>query len=77
MPLTFGGGIRTMTDIQDRLFLGVDKVTLNRMAVTSADFVVRAVQNFGSQCITASVDYTVKDQKAFVHSPCLFLKKSI
>ena len=72
MPLTFGGGIRTMTDIQERLFLGVDKVTLNRMAVSSPEFIVRAVQNFGSQCITASVDYKVKNQRAFVHSPCLY-----
>jgi cyclase len=69
MPLTFGGGIRTLNDIRDRLFLGADKVTINTMADTSSHFVREAVEQFGSQCIVASVDYIINNGRAIVQKP--------
>lgn len=56
MPLTFGGRIRTLADIEARLAAGADKVTLNTGAFDDPDFVARAARRFGSQCIVASID---------------------
>ncbi len=56
MPLTVGGGIRTLDDIKDLLRAGTDKVSLNTSAVEDPDFVRRASERFGSQCIVVAID---------------------
>ena len=56
MPLTVGGGIRTLEDIRNLLRAGCDKVSINSAAVTDADFVRRAALRFGSQCIVVNID---------------------
>jgi len=56
MPLTFGGKIRTIADIEERLAAGADKVTLNTVALENPAFLQQAVRRFGSQCIVASID---------------------
>ncbi len=56
MPLTVGGGIRTTEDIRRLLLAGADKVSINTAAVKDPDFVRRAAEKFGSQCIVVSVD---------------------
>lgn len=56
MPLTFGGRIRSLTDIEQRLAAGADKVTLNTVAFDDPDLVQRSARRFGSQCIVASID---------------------
>ena len=56
MPLTFGGGIRTMDDIRQRLARGADKVTINTRAVQDPQFVDQAAGAFGSQAIVVSID---------------------
>lgn len=56
MPLTFGGRIRTIADIEDRLAAGADKVTLNSVALKDPEFLERAARRFGAQCIVASID---------------------
>ena len=56
MPLTFGGRICTIEDIEARLGAGADKVTLNTAAFDDPSFVERAARRFGSQCIVASID---------------------
>ncbi|HSR11041.1 MAG TPA: imidazole glycerol phosphate synthase subunit HisF [Thermodesulfobacteriota bacterium] len=56
MPLTVGGGIRTLEDIRELLKAGADKVSLNTAAVQDPDFVRRASETFGSQCIVVAVD---------------------
>lgn len=56
MPLTFGGGIRTIEDIRFRLSLGVDKVTLNTAALENPELVSEASRLFGAQCIVVSID---------------------
>jgi len=56
IPLTVGGGIRTVTDIQRMLNAGADKVGINTAAVSNPDFVREASERFGSQCIVISID---------------------
>ena len=56
MPLTVGGGVRTIEDIRRLLLAGADKVSINTAAVKDPDFVRRAAEKFGSQCIVVSVD---------------------
>ncbi|GAB6038252.1 hypothetical protein JCM15519_28110 [Fundidesulfovibrio butyratiphilus] len=56
IPLTFGGRVRTLEDIEKRLVGGADKVTLNTAAFDDPDLVERAAKRFGSQCVVVSVD---------------------
>ncbi len=56
MPLTVGGGVRAVEDIRKLLLAGADKVSINTAAVKDPDFVRRAAEKFGSQCIVVSVD---------------------
>jgi imidazole glycerol-phosphate synthase subunit HisF len=61
MPLTFGGGIRTIEDIRLRLAHGADKVTINTAAVERPEFVEEAAGVFGSQAIIVSIDAKARD----------------
>ncbi len=56
MPLTVGGGVRTVEDIRRLLLAGADKVSINTAAVIRPGFVREAAQKFGSQCIVAAID---------------------
>ena len=56
MPLTVGGGVRTVEDIRSLLLAGADKVSINTVAVARPEFVREAAQKFGSQCIVAAID---------------------
>src|SRR6188768_2288962 len=56
MPLTVGGGIRTIEDIRSLLNAGADKVSINSAACKNPDFVREAAQRFGSQCIVVNID---------------------
>jgi cyclase len=56
MPLTVGGGVRTVEDIRRLLLAGADKVSINTAAVSRPEFVREAAQKFGSQCIVAAID---------------------
>ncbi len=56
MPLTVGGGVRTLDDIRKLLLAGADKVSINTAAVKTPEFVRRAAEKFGSQCIVVSID---------------------
>ncbi|MAG93213.1 MAG: imidazole glycerol phosphate synthase subunit HisF [Planctomycetaceae bacterium] len=56
MPLTVGGGIRTLEDIRVLLSAGCDKVSINSAAVTDPEFVHEAARRFGSQCIVVNID---------------------
>jgi len=56
MPLTVGGGIRTVEDIRRMLNAGADKVSINTAAVHNPDFVQEAAQRFGSQCTVVAID---------------------
>jgi cyclase len=56
MPLTVGGGIRTIEDIRGLLNAGADKVSINSAACRNPDFVRQAAKRFGSQCIVVNID---------------------
>jgi cyclase len=56
MPLTVGGGIRTIDDIRDLLKAGADKVSINTAAVQHPEFVKQAAERFGTQCIVVAID---------------------
>ncbi|MBL4600406.1 MAG: imidazole glycerol phosphate synthase subunit HisF [Rhizobiaceae bacterium] len=56
IPLTVGGGIRTVDDIRRMLNAGADKVGINSAAVTNPEFVREAAEKFGSQCIVVAID---------------------
>lgn len=56
MPLTVGGGVRALDDIKALLRAGADKVSINTSAVEDPDFVRRASERFGSQCIVVAID---------------------
>ena len=56
MPLTVGGGVRTLSDIRRLLLAGADKVSINSGAVTRPEFVREAAQKYGDQCIVVSID---------------------
>jgi cyclase len=56
MPLTVGGGIRSLEDIRKLLKAGADKVSINTAAVNNPDFVRESAERFGSQCIVVAID---------------------
>lgn len=56
MPLTVGGGVRTVDDIRKLLLAGADKASINTAAVTRPEFVREAAEKFGSQCVTVAID---------------------
>ncbi len=67
MPLTVGGGIRSLEDIRALLNAGTDKVSINSAACRNPQFVRQAAKRFGSQCIVVNIDpkRVVKDGKEF------------
>jgi len=56
VPLTVGGGVRTIEDVRKLLLAGADKVSINTAAVNDPGFVKRASERFGSQCIVVAID---------------------
>jgi len=56
MPLTVGGGVRSVEDVRKLLLAGADKVGINTAAVTNPDLVREAANKFGSQCIVVAID---------------------
>ncbi len=56
MPLTVGGGVRTLDDIRNLLLAGADKASINTAAVSNRQFVREASEKFGAQCIVVAID---------------------
>ncbi|MDH5253907.1 MAG: imidazole glycerol phosphate synthase subunit HisF, partial [Nitrospira sp.] len=56
MPVTVGGGVRTVEDVRNLLNAGADKVSINTAAVERPEFVKEAAQRFGTQCIVVAID---------------------
>lgn len=63
MPLTVGGGIRTLKDIEALLHSGADRVSINTSAVERPEFVKEAALRFGSQCIVVAIDAKRKQEQ--------------
>lgn len=71
MPLTVGGGIRSVEDIKTLLRCGADKVAINSAAVEAPEIIREAARKFGSQCIVASIDAKKTPdgrREVFIHS---------
>jgi len=71
MPLTVGGGVRTLEDIRELLNSGADKVSINTQGVLEPNLLRQASRRFGSQCIVVSIDYRTLPNGArevFTHS---------
>lgn len=70
MPLTVGGGLRTVEDMHRMLLAGADKVSINSSAVSTPDLITAGAQKFGSQCIVVSIDakrVAPEQWQVFVH----------
>lgn len=69
MPLTVGGGIRTIEDVHNLLLAGADKVSINTAAVKDIRFVEQSAKRFGNQCIVVAIDAKKKDNswEVFTH----------
>jgi cyclase len=65
VPLTIGGGIRSVDDIARTLRAGADKVSINSAAVARPALLTEAARQFGSQCVVASID--AKDGQVYTH----------
>lgn len=66
MPLCVGGGVSTLNHFEDLLNVGADKISVNSILLENPEFVKQAADNFGSQCVVASIDYKSIDGKPFV-----------
>lgn len=64
MPLTVGGGVRTLDDIRALLNAGADKVSINTAAVQRPEFVKEAAERFGTQCIVVAIDAKCRGEEA-------------
>ena len=68
MPLTVGGGIRTVDDVRVLLQHGADKVSINTAAVHDPDFIDASADRFGSQCIVVAIDPKWMDEQYIVYT---------
>jgi len=59
VPLTIGGGIKSLDDIENLLKVGADKVCINSSAIKDMNFLEKAINKYGSQCVIISIDYKV------------------
>ena len=70
MPLTVGGGVRTVEDVRKLLLAGADKVSINTAAVERPEFVREAAEKFGNQCLVVAIDAQEvgpNDREIFTH----------
>jgi len=65
VPLTVGGGIRTIEDFKEILRAGADKVSINSAAVRDKELVARAADKFGNQCVVVAIDARRNDKGGF------------
>ena len=68
MPLSFGGGIRSMEDIDLRIRNGADKITMNAAVIENPQLIRDASEKYGAQCVVISVDYRMVENKPIVFS---------
>lgn len=76
MPLTIGGGIKNLEDIQKILNLGADKISINSKALEDPNFIAKAANRFGSQCIVCSIDVKRKGDKICIYDKGDLLEKN-
>jgi cyclase len=67
MPVSIGGGITSIEDINDLLQIGADKVVIKTAALKDPEFIINAVKHFGSQCIVVAVDFIKEADKLKIY----------
>ena len=67
MPITVGGKIKTLEDIEKRLKLGADKISINTKTLNDIGFIEKSSREFGSQCIVVSIDVKISHNNYFVY----------
>tara|TARA_Y100000741_G_C18250623_1_gene557160 strand:+ start:312 stop:1118 length:807 start_codon:yes stop_codon:yes gene_type:complete len=77
VPITVGGKIKSLKDIEDRLKLGADKVSLNSIAISNPEFIYEASKEFGAQCIVISIDAVASNKDYFVYDHVQSMKTNI
>lgn len=70
MPMTVGGGVKSVEDIRDLLAVGADKVAINTAAVETPELIRAGAQEFGAQCIVVSIDVTSANGAPQVATHC-------
>lgn len=68
VPLTIGGGVRTINHIHELLHSGADKIFINSNAIEAPSFITQAASVFGDQCIVVAVDVVYRNGKPFVYN---------
>jgi cyclase len=68
MPLTFGGGIRSLEDVDVRILSGADKIVMNSGALHSPKLIERTAEKYGAQCVVISIDYRIIEKVPVVFS---------
>lgn len=68
MPLTVGGGIKSIQDIQELLAKGADKIAINSYAIDNPSFIKEASNVFGAQCIVVSIDVIEKGNNFYIYN---------
>jgi cyclase len=68
MPLTVGGGVRTLEDVRRLLQVGADKVAVNSAAIENPDLIRQIAHRFGSQCVVVSIDYRQSGGRSEVYT---------
>ena len=72
IPLTVGGGIKSIENIKDSLMAGADKVSINSAAIKNPDIIKNASEHFGNQCIVVAIDVKKIGQFFLHQSPQLY-----
>ena len=67
MPITVGGKIKRLRDIEDELKIGADKISINNIVLNNSNFITDAAKEFGSQSIVVSIDAILIDGNYFVY----------
>lgn len=67
VPLTIGGGVRSINQIHDLLHSGADKIFINNYALENPDFISKSANIFGNQCIIVAIDVIYKDNKPVIY----------
>lgn len=67
IPLTVGGGIKSVNDIKNLLLAGADKISLNTAAVLNPELIEKASQEFGSQCVVIAIDAKRHEEDWYVY----------
>jgi len=81
MPISYGGGIKSMSDIKNLFSIGIEKVIINSLLIENPIIVEEAIKTFGAQSIVASIDYKkhwlTKKTHPYIHSGTKKIKKEV